>query len=256
LIQSRQRVIVVLAAGAALVLTSGCATRRYARNQVAPVNTRVSKLEAKTNDQIAYLTNKIDRDISQLNERIATNDQKVSQVQTAVQEVQGTASRAMEEADTNKAKTEATSEAVSTLASGVANTMNYQLVEQADLTFGVRGETLSPEAKMALDQIAAKMQSLPRAVVELAGFAGNEGSASYAQALSLHRAEAVQRYLVLKNVPLRSIHIIGLGKEAPPADLEADLQAIDPNASPADRRRLARRVHIRVFGAGDITAAR
>jgi outer membrane protein OmpA-like peptidoglycan-associated protein len=71
--------------------------------------------------------------------------------------------------------------------------------------------------------------------------------------LSRRRAEAVQRYLVMQNVPLRAIHIVGLGEEAPPEGLAADLSMVDPNPSKAELDRLARRVHIRVFGAGDIT---
>ena len=72
-------------------------------------------------------------------------------------------------------------------------------------------------------------------------------------ALSRRRAEAVERYLVTQNVPLRAIHVIGLGEEAPPQGLEAELQAANPNPSKNELQRLARRVRIRVFGAGDIT---
>src|SRR5689334_14024005 len=241
----------------ALVLgASGCATKKYARQQVSPVNQRLSQFEKHTNEQIAAVWSKEQSDISQVNERISTTDQTVAQLQGAVSQAQGTASRAMEASDANKTSIEANSAAVSTLAAGVANSMNYQLVEKADVTFAFNQATLSPEAKAALDQIAQQVQALHRAVVELAGFTDKVGSTNYNLALSRRRAEAVQRYLVMQKVPLRSIHIVGLGKEAPPAGLEADLQAIDPNPSASAQDRLARRVHIRVFGAGDITAAR
>ena len=48
-------------------------------------------------------------------------------------------------------------------------------------------------------------------------------------------------------------NLVGLGGEAPPAGLVADEMVVDPGAGPAQFQRLARRVHIRVFGAGDIT---
>ena len=121
------------------------------------------------------------------------------------------------------------------------------------MTFATKRTTLTPEAKVALDMIAAKVQSLPRAVVEVVGFADRSGSSNYNLALSRQRAEAVERYLVMQKVPLRSIHIVGLGGEAPPAGLVADEMAVDPNAGTPQFQRLARRVHIRVFGAGDIT---
>jgi outer membrane protein OmpA-like peptidoglycan-associated protein len=98
-----------------------------------------------------------------------------------------------------------------------------------------------------------KAAGLPRSVVELAGFTDKRGSTNYNLALSRRRAEAVQRYLVMQKVPLRAIHIVGLGEEAPPEGLAADLTAIDPNATKAQRDRLARRVRIQLYGAGDIT---
>jgi len=234
--------------------TSGCATKKYVASQVTPVNHRVSALEKSTNEKVSYLNNKIDTGLSEVNERISTTDQKVAQVAAAAQQAQGTASRAMEETEANSGKIAANSTAISTLGASVANSLNFQLVEKADVTFAFNKADLTPEAKLALDQIALKMAGLPRSVVELAGFTDTVGSKNYNLALSRRRAEAVQRYLVMAKVPIRSIRIIGLGEETPPEGLTADLTAVDPNASKAERRRLARRVRINVYGAGDITA--
>jgi hypothetical protein len=57
----------------------------------------------------------------------------------------------------------------------------------------------------------------------------------------------------MQKVPLRSIHLVGLGEEAPPEGLTADLEAANPNPSKAELRRLERRVRIQLYGAGDIT---
>lgn len=234
--------------------TSGCATKKYVASQVTPVNHRVSALEKSTNEKVAYLNNKIDTGLSQVNERVSTTDQKLDQVAAAAQQAQGTASRAMEETEANSGKIAANSTAIETLGNGVANALNYQLVEKADVTFAFNKAILTPEAKLALDQVALKVAGLPRSVVELAGFTDTVGSKNYNLALSRRRAEAVQRYLVMQKVPLRSIHIIGLGEEAPPEGLAADLSAVNPNPSKAELRRLERRVRINVFGAGDITS--
>ena len=241
--------------------TSGCATKKYVRQQVAPVNQKVGKLQTQTNEQIGWLTNKHNTDISEVRERISTTDQRVAQVGNVADQAQGTASRAMQQTETNASAIQANSSAiesnsaqVSTLATGVANALNYQLIEKGDVIFGFNKSTLTPEAKVALDAMAAKAQSLPRSVIELAGFTDKIGSESYNLALSRRRAEAVQRYLVLQKVPLRSIHIVGLGEEAPPENLEAVQSLTNPNPSRQDIRRLARRVRINVYGAGDITA--
>src|SRR5262245_1376743 len=120
----RRRHTWVLAFAAALALAaSGCASKKYVSQQIHPVNQRVDQLQKQTQDQITYLNNKQQRDISQVNERIATTDQKVTQLAGAVQQAQGTASRAMEASDANSTKIEATNNAVSTLAAGVANSL-------------------------------------------------------------------------------------------------------------------------------------
>ena len=196
----RQTTTWMIAVPIIMLATSGCATKKYVSQQVSPVNTRVSKLEKTTSDRIAYLNNKEQSDVSQLNERIATTDQKVSDVAAAVQQVQGTASRAMDDTAKNTA-------AIETLGSGVANALNYQEVEKGDVTFAFNKATLTSEAKAMLDGIAQKIQALPRAVVELTGFTDKRGSPNYNLALSRRRAEAVQRYLVMQKVPLRAIHI-------------------------------------------------
>jgi len=89
------------------------------------------------------------------------------------------------------------------------------------------------------------------------GYTDEKGSKSYNLTLSRRRAEAVARYLVQNNVPLKSISLIGLGEEQTPALLAAEVQGIDPNTSKKELRRLARRVRIRVYtpGAGSSESA-
>ena len=78
-----QNSIWLLAVPMTLLLgTSGCATKKYARAQVAPVRQEVAHLEAKTNEKIGAIWAKQKSDMSQVDERIATTDLKLSQ-QTA-----------------------------------------------------------------------------------------------------------------------------------------------------------------------------
>jgi outer membrane protein OmpA-like peptidoglycan-associated protein len=234
------------------LLTAGCATKKFARAQANAVNARLSKVEAKTNQQIAYINNKVQTDMSQLNERISTTDLKVTEAMNAAQQANGSASEAKQMAQDNQAKITATSTEVTNLATGVANAMNYQLVAKGDVTFGFDKSNLTPATRAAVDALIQKLQGLPRSVVELVGYTDRVGSRQYNYALSRRRAEAVQRYLVANKVPLRSIHIVGLGKEAPPPELEAEAGGA-ANMTKSERNRLARRVQIRIYGAGDIT---
>src|SRR6478672_9346581 len=100
-----------------LVLAApGCASKKHVSKEINSVNQKLSQYEKQTNDRIAFLNNKEQRDISQMNERIATTDQKVSEVTGAAKEAQGTASRAMEETDLNKS---ANATAIANLESGM-----------------------------------------------------------------------------------------------------------------------------------------
>lgn len=249
----RKSILIWCVAGAIpfVVATSGCATRRYVRNQIQPVSAHVGAVEAQTNEKIAALSSKHDSDISQVNERISTTDMKVAQVATVAQQAQGTAARAMEESNANANSIKANSAAMSSLTSSAAGAFKYTELEKADVTFRTGSSTLANTDKAVLDQIAQKMQTMPRAVLEVSGFTDRTGSRTANLALSRKRAEAVQRYLAMRNVPVRSIHIIGFGEEAVPPELAAELSAVS-NPSKADLQQLARRVRIRVLDPGSI----
>lgn len=252
--QPRQLLLWTIALPISFTLAvTGCATKKYARQQATAVNQRVSQMEKKTNEELAYLNQQHKTDISQVNERISTTDLKVSQVDAAAQQANSTATDAQQQAQANKDAIAKTSTDLNNLSTGVASALNYQLVGTGDVTFGFDKSNLTPAAKAALDQIVQKAQSTPRVAVELTGFTDRIGTPSYNLALSRRRAESVQRYLVRQKVSIRSIHIVGLGEEAPPPGLEADLAAVQSKPNRREIDRLARRVSIRVYAAGDIT---
>jgi outer membrane protein OmpA-like peptidoglycan-associated protein len=233
--------------GVFVLAASGCASKKYVNQQINPVNQRLAQYEKQTNDRLAWLNNKQQADMAQVNDRLAATDQKLSQVADVVntaQQNQGTASRSTEEMEITNAAN-----------SAVASALNYRLVDKADVTFGFDKATLTPSAKSTLDAVVMKFQSEPRAVVELAGFTDPIGSSNYNLGLSRRRAWAVERYLVEHNVPIRSIHIVGMGEDTPTANL-APVSATDMAAvGSKDQYRHERRVNIRVYGAGDLAGA-
>jgi OOP family OmpA-OmpF porin len=239
------------------LVTLGCATKKYVKQQVTPLHQQVATVEKQTNDKIAYLNGKQERDISAVNERISTTDERVTQVAQATQQAQGTASRAMDEAkensakiEENSAKTEENSTAITNLKTGVTNALNYQLLDRADVMFGFNKSKITATGKRTLDELIEKAKTVPRTVIEVAAFTDPVGSKSYNLTLSRRRAEAVQRYLVERNVPVRSIHLVGLGEEAATPDFQP--QNPPPSNSRADRYQMARRAQVRLFGAGDL----
>ena len=245
--QSRNGLILIAAMAVVVSLAApGCATKKYVSQQINSVSQRVDQ----TNGKVAWLSNKEQKDVSQMNERIATTDHHVSQLSSAVQSAQGTASRAMQESDANKVQIQANSAELSR----VENSMNYQLVEKADVWFAFDKATLTPKAKSELDAIAAKTQMMPRAVIELGGFTDPVGTSNYNLDLSRRRAWAVQRYLIDHNVPARSIHVVGFGKERGPGDMELSSTDMATARGKAESHKLERRVCIRLYGAGALQA--
>ena len=89
MIKLKQSLIAMAAVPITLVLlTSGCATKNYVRSQVNPVNQKLGQFEKKTNDQISYINTKQQRDMSAVNERFDTTDQKLAEVASTVQQAQ------------------------------------------------------------------------------------------------------------------------------------------------------------------------
>jgi outer membrane protein OmpA-like peptidoglycan-associated protein len=231
----------------AALAAPGCATKKYVNQQISAVNQKVDKNEKDTSAKIAYLTNKQQNDIAQVNEHIAATDQRLSQVSSVAQSAQATASGAMQAAQANKVQIEANNVAIANL----RNSLNYQLVQTGDVEFAFGKATLTSNAKTELDAIAAKAQSMPRSVIELAGFTDPVGSSNYNLDLSRRRAWAVQRYLVEHNVPTRSIHVIGFGQEPGPKDMSISSQVATARGK-AEAHQLQRRVRIQLYGAGEL----
>lgn len=226
--------------------TSGCATKHYLTAQLAPVNAKVSALETKTNDQ----ADKEATDVSRLDEKLATTDHDVTQVAAAAKQANASAAQANQLGQQNQSAIAANQSAIAANAASITTldkAMTYSLVAKGDVTFAFNKSNLGKTDEAALDALVLQVQSNPRAVFELIGFTDRVGGPDYNLTLSRRRAESVERYLVRQGIPLRGIHIVGLGKEPVPAGLLADVQAVDPNATAANSRRLARRVLIRIY---------
>jgi len=232
---------IVLAAG-----FLGCATKNYVKAQVAPLHPQMAALDTKT----TQLAEQEQRDVSRLNERIITVDNKATEAGTTAQQASASAARGYELGQRNQAAITENQSAISAANASISNldkSLSYKLATTSDVTFDFAKYSLGKLDKAALDSVIQHSQSMPRSQIELIGFTDRRGSNSYNLALSRRRSEAVARYLVSHGVPLKNISIIGMGEEAVPAVLLQDVQAVDPNVTKADAHRLARRVLIRVY---------
>lgn len=86
--------------------------------------------------------------------------------------------------------------------------------------FGFDEDTLSPEAKAALDELAAQLVAANENVyIEIQGHTDATGTEDYNLELGYERAQAVLRYLNMRHgVPLHRMSAISYGETAPVAD--------------------------------------
>ncbi|HLH42799.1 MAG TPA: OmpA family protein [Bryobacteraceae bacterium] len=246
------KAVLAASAGILIMAASGCATKGYVSKKIQPLDKKVNATAA--------LVNKQQGQISYLNEQMTTANNKLEAVGGVAQQANATATQAMQQSQQNAETLQSQSSQLESQASQLeqhsnelerlGNEFNFSVVETVNVTFPTSKWQLSSADKAVLDRLIQKAMSTPRAVFEVTGFTDDTGPTSYNLTLSRRRADAVARYLASKNVPLKSIAVIGMGKEQTPKMLAAEFEAFNPHASKRQIRALARRVRIRLLAPG------
>ncbi|HXG95360.1 MAG TPA: OmpA family protein [Blastocatellia bacterium] len=202
----KTRLVVLLALSTIVVLTSiGCATKKYARNRI---NERVAPLEARTGE---------------LEETSRRNSQDIGRLGTDLNDVRGRADRAQSQADTALSRADEANTRAGSVEQNVndlrTNLDKYTVQNTATVNFKFDSYQLTPEAKAALDQLAAQIKDRENFILEIEGFADATGTDAYNNQLTQKRADAVRRYLAEQhNIPLFRMHILGFGEVRPVAE--------------------------------------
>jgi OOP family OmpA-OmpF porin len=192
------------AAGAlALLLTSGCSTKKYVKSQTAPLIQHTNELDDQTatnNRNLKNLDEKTTAGIGKAQSSADSAQQNAQQANTASSAAQQHAQEAVNRADS--------------LASVVSNLDSYKQVAAASVTFGFDKSVLTRKDKDQLDQLATPLNTTKGYILEVTGGTDSVGSAEYNYDLSQRRAEAVVQYLASKyNVPAHKFYLIGIGKD-------------------------------------------
>jgi outer membrane protein OmpA-like peptidoglycan-associated protein len=237
-----------LAVGALAVATTvstGCATKSYVRNQVAPIDQRVNQVGQETNqnkDAIAKLGDKEETDTSRVSEQAMGAENAAKDAANAAQQADQKAGQAQTMASNTDQHVNQLNQ---TWQSEFENRDNYQLVSTEKVLFKFNSAMLTKEAKGDLDSAVQSMTNAQHYVIEIQGFTDTTGTKAYNIALSQRRADAVVRYLMVEHqVPLHRIHVIGLGDQEPSAS----------NHTRAGRQE-NRRVEVKLFAANATPAA-
>ncbi len=240
------------AAGAAALLlfgAAGCATKKHVRQVMAPVETRVSELEAR-NKSLQGSVTELEASVARTDERAMEADSKAARAgEEAARAAQAAANAGQTAADAGQAAATAQQMAgknevrLGGVETALSNLDNYTLAAEERILFGFDRWQLSDEARARIGRIAAGLQGKSGYVFEVQGFTDHTGASAYNLELSRKRAQAVVRHLTLDHgVPLRRIHVLGAG-EAPGG------RTGTRGAPAADRetRRQDRRVELRVY---------
>lgn len=233
------------------VLSASCATKKYVAQTVAPVETHVANVESKNDAKNAeqdktiaaqaQQISDVTTDLSRTKEKLSDTDNKATQAGQAAAQ----ANQAAQEANQAAGRAQQSADGARTFAdqgfTRLERTMDamnkYQMVKNTTVLFAVSESKLTDEDKKALDDFAQQTQGLDRYVIEVQGFTDKTGTASFNNALSQRRAEAVARYLNDEHkIPVRSIDMLGSGYAQPVADDKT-----------RDGRKQNRRVEVRLF---------
>jgi OmpA-OmpF porin, OOP family len=182
---------------------TGCATKKYVRNQTAPIIQHAGQLNNETADN---------------SRRIHEVDQNA---QAGIQKAQGAADTANQNAqnasqqasNAQNSANDAVNRADS-LGSVVKDLDNYKQVSDVSVHFKFNKAVLTADDRQQLDSFATQLSSANNFILEVTGGTDSAGPAQYNYDLSQRRADAVVQYLASKyNIPARKFYLIGIGKD-------------------------------------------
>lgn len=228
---------VVILAG--VLVMSGCASRKYVRLQTQALEPSIQEAQNAAKEN-AERIDAVDRRAQQGITDAGAASKTATAAQQAANQAAQAAQAADRKADTANQGVQQANNRINTLETRIGSMGDaYTEAEKQTVTFANNSSTLSDQARSTLDSIASNVSGQRTGyMIELQGFTDSRGSEQYNIGLSQRRAQAVERYLVSKNVPLYRISIIGLGEDNPVA-----------NNNDSQGRAQNRRVEVRVLKA-------
>jgi OmpA-OmpF porin, OOP family len=218
----------IICVGAALLATSGCATKSYVRKSIDPVNGKVDQQGqqiGETNASLQKTNQNLQADetkLSATDETAKAADARAGDALNKAGQADDKATQAGTKADEANQKADQVGQNLGDLkkdmTSQFASLDDYKKVSAATVNFKFNSDKLDADAKQALDQMVAG-NNYKRFYIAVEGFTDQTGDTAYNEALSKRRADAVVAYLVAQHdVPVYRIQMIGLGKDKPVDD--------------------------------------
>jgi outer membrane protein OmpA-like peptidoglycan-associated protein len=195
---------------AGLLLGTGCASRKFVRGEMVPLDKKVEGVEQAVEENQKRIKEH-DEKLVTIGEAIAQQDSRLKAVDGQIDEIKKSVRGTLILRETDRSK---------------------------GANFGFDSYALGPETQATLDRFVAALIAENKGVyLEIQGHTDSTGDADWNLILGQKRAEAVKEYLYKKHhIPLHRMEIISFGSTAPVAD----------NAT-AKGRALNRRVEILVY---------
>jgi outer membrane protein OmpA-like peptidoglycan-associated protein len=183
---------------AALLLVSGCATKKWVTEYVGKEKVDIN---SGVDSKMSAESQRVDQKVDGVDSRLKTTEGTLTQTSE-------TARGAKERADSAYTKADETNSRLTRLWS---NRNTRSQAETYQVLFGFDKWDLNDGAQTTLVSIIKEMKENPNLTVDLQGYADPVGTYPYNVGLSQRRVESVRRFLVEKGIELPRINLIGLG---------------------------------------------
>ena len=188
---------------AAVLVTSGCSTKKYVSKEVGAVNQKVETLS---------------ESVERNQERIGRNTDDISRQGGDIQRVDAKADEAGQLAASAHDEAE---RAFIEAQKAMKGKLIYEITLSNDkVNFAFNASELSPDAQMLVDELAERVKADNRGLwIEIEGHTDTTGEPNYNKELGLKRAEAVRDYMYQAHgIPLHRIAVYSFGEEHSVAD--------------------------------------
>jgi outer membrane protein OmpA-like peptidoglycan-associated protein len=189
----------------ALSFQTGCATKKYVKQQIDPVSGRV--------DEVSEASKRNETAIKDVDSRAQAG---IQTVQAKTNEVDQKAIAATQKAEEGQQLAQKNQTKIVSVENNfnqkLSNLDSYKAVDTSSINFKLNSAELNDEAKATLDQLASKVKGSKGYVLEIQGFTDKTGNDRNNFELSQRRSESVVRYLSQQHqIPLFRMFILGLG---------------------------------------------
>lgn len=198
--------LITVCLGMAVLLETGCATKKYVKQNVDPLGGRV--------DELSELSKKNEAAVKDVDGRAQSGIQSVQAKANEVDQKAVTAGQKAEQAtEMAKNNEDHLSKVETSFNEKIASIDSYRPAGDTSIQFKFDRADLTDESKAKLDELAAQLKDSKNYVLEIRGFTDRTGDEKYNLGLSGRRSECVIRYLAQQHqIPLFRMFVLGLGE--------------------------------------------